>query len=115
MLQWPSCPGRKVIQNKHSTDVASPPSPPLVCVSIHTEGKSYSDLSQVLVLIDPPAWRARRTVGKAREFLKQGNIAEAEALCLEQMEHMHARLNMDGRNFHSSTSQPQPEPFMSLQ
>ena len=40
-------------------------------------------------------WRARRTVGRARELVKNGNIAEAEALCLEQMEHMHARLNMD--------------------
>ena len=42
-------------------------------------------------------WRARRTVGKARELLKGGNIAEAEALCLEQMEHVHARLNMDSK------------------
>jgi|AntAceMinimDraft_5_1070358.scaffolds.fasta_scaffold05761_1 hypothetical protein len=41
-------------------------------------------------------WRARRTVGKARDLVKVGNIAEAEALCLEQMEHMHARLNMSG-------------------
>lgn len=40
-------------------------------------------------------WRTRRTVGKARDFIKEGNIAEAEALCLEQMEHMHARLNKD--------------------
>jgi hypothetical protein len=45
----------------------------------------------MLVFNAPTARRARRTVGKAREFLKKGNIAEAEALCLEQMEHMHAR------------------------
>jgi len=36
--------GRGVIENTHSTDVESPPSPLRVCMSIHAEGKSCSDL-----------------------------------------------------------------------
>jgi len=31
--------------NKHAIDVGSPPPPLRVCKSIHTEGKSYSNLS----------------------------------------------------------------------
>jgi hypothetical protein len=60
-------------------------------MSVYPEGELCSDLGNMLVFNAPTARRARRTVGKAREFLKKGNIAEAEALCLEQMEHMHAR------------------------
>jgi hypothetical protein len=46
--------------NKHSTDVEfppPPPPPPRVCMSIHPESKSCSDLSRVLVRNDPAAWR----------------------------------------------------------
>ena len=37
-------PGKGVVENKHSTDVESPPRPPRVCVSIQPEGKSCSNL-----------------------------------------------------------------------
>ena len=46
-----------LLRTKHSTDVESPPPPPRVCMSIHPEGKSCSDLRGVLVLNDPPARR----------------------------------------------------------
>ena len=39
--------------------------------------------------------RARKTVGSARQLVKSGDFAGAEALCTAQMEHVHARLNMD--------------------
>jgi len=60
-------PGRGVIENKHSTDVESPsPPPPCVCMSIHPEGESCSDLGWVHVLSDPAVWwRTRRTCGPA--------------------------------------------------
>ena len=38
---------------------------------------------------------ARRTFGEARDLVNRGEFAEAEAACLAQMEHVHARLNMD--------------------
>jgi hypothetical protein len=40
-------PGRVVIENKHSTDVASPPPPPLVCERIHRADQfvSHADAS----------------------------------------------------------------------
>ena len=38
---------------------------------------------------------ARRTFGEARDLLPRGHFAEAEAACLKQMEHVHARLNTD--------------------
>lgn len=38
---------------------------------------------------------ARRTFGEARDLLARGHFAEAEAACLKQMEHVHARLNTD--------------------
>ena len=38
-------PGRGVVQNKHSTDVESPPPPPRVCMSIHTGGKAHAPMS----------------------------------------------------------------------
>ena len=41
-------------------------------------------------------YRSRRVVSKARELVKKGDVAEAESLCMEQMEHVHARLAMDG-------------------
>jgi len=46
LIEWVhgDWPGRGVIENKHSTDVESPPPPPRVCMSIHPEGKSCSDL-----------------------------------------------------------------------
>ena len=40
-------------------------------------------------------FRARRTAAKARDLARRGEIAEAEALCLEQMERVHARLAAD--------------------
>ena len=40
-------------------------------------------------------FRARRTVAKARDLARRGDIAEAEALCLEQVERVHARLAAD--------------------
>jgi hypothetical protein len=40
----------RVIENKHSTDVESPPPFPRVCMSIHPEGKPGSDIGRVLVL-----------------------------------------------------------------
>ena len=36
--------GRGAVQNKHSTNVESPPPPPRLCMSIHPEGKSCSCL-----------------------------------------------------------------------
>ena len=39
--------------------------------------------------------RARKTVASARQLVKSGDFAGAEALCTAQMEHVHARLNMD--------------------
>ena len=39
--------------------------------------------------------RSRRVAAKARDLVKRGDVAEAEALCMEQMEHVHARLAMD--------------------
>jgi len=33
-------------ENKHSTDVESPPPPPRVCMSIQYEGEPFSDLGQ---------------------------------------------------------------------
>ena len=39
--------------------------------------------------------RARKTVSSARQLVKSGDFASAEALCTAQMEHVHARLNMD--------------------
>jgi hypothetical protein len=44
------------MEDKHSTDF-EPPAPPYslwVCMSIHPEGESCSDLGRVLVLNDPP-------------------------------------------------------------
>ena len=38
---------------------------------------------------------ARRTFGEARDLLTRGHFTEAEAACLKQMEHVHARLNTD--------------------
>lgn len=38
---------------------------------------------------------ARRTYGEARDLVANGHFAEAEAACLRQMEHVHARLNAD--------------------
>ena len=38
---------------------------------------------------------ARRTFGEARDLVANGHFAEAEAACLRQMEHVHARLNTD--------------------
>ena len=55
--------GRGVIENKHSTDVKHPSSPPRVCMNIHCEGKACSDLGRVLVLNDP---RIRRPADCAR-------------------------------------------------
>jgi hypothetical protein len=49
-------PGRGVIENKHSTDVESPPSPPRKCMSIHTEGKSCSYIGSSACTNDPPPW-----------------------------------------------------------
>ena len=40
-------------------------------------------------------YRSRRVAAKARELVKRGNVAEAEAVCMEQIEHVHARLAMD--------------------
>jgi hypothetical protein len=40
-------------------------------------------------------YRSRRVAAKARDLVKRGDVAEAEALCLEQVEHVHARLAMD--------------------
>lgn len=40
-------------------------------------------------------YRSRRVAAKARDLVKRGDVAEAEALCMEQMEHVHARLAMD--------------------
>jgi hypothetical protein len=39
-----AAPGRSVAESKHSTDVESPPAHPRVCMSVHTEGESCSDL-----------------------------------------------------------------------
>ena len=39
--------------------------------------------------------RARKTVSSARQLVKSGDFAGAEALCTAQMEHVHARLNMN--------------------
>ena len=58
-----SNPGRGGVENKHSSDDGSPPPPPHVCMSIHTEGKSCSDLGRVLVLNDPTA-RCPDTAGR---------------------------------------------------
>ena len=38
---------------------------------------------------------ARRTFREARDLVANGHFAEAEAACLRQMEHVHARLNTD--------------------
>jgi hypothetical protein len=56
--------GREVIENKHSTDVESPPPPPppCLCMSMHTQGKSCSDPGRVLLLNDPPAHSPRKQV-----------------------------------------------------
>ena len=40
-------------------------------------------------------YRSRRVAAKARELVKRGDVAEAEAVCMEQVEHVHARLAMD--------------------
>jgi hypothetical protein len=53
-----SSPGMGVIVNKHSTDVRSPP-PLRVCIGIHHDAQSCSDLCRVLVLNDPRAWIPR--------------------------------------------------------
>jgi len=51
--------GKGVIGNKHSTDVEySPPS--RVCMGVHPEDKSCTDLGLVLVLNDPAAWGGGR-------------------------------------------------------
>jgi len=47
--------GTGVIQNQRSTDSEYPAPPPGVCMSIHPEGKSCSDLGRVLDLNDPTA------------------------------------------------------------
>ena len=47
---------RMVSENKHPTGVESHPPPSHVCMSIHPEGKSCSDLGRVLVLNDPSDW-----------------------------------------------------------
>jgi hypothetical protein len=46
-------PGRGVHENKRSTDVEFTPPPPRLCMSIHPEGESCSDLGRLLVLNDP--------------------------------------------------------------
>ena len=50
--------GRGVIENKHSTDVESPPPPPRlpprVCIDIHAGGELCSDFGRVLVFIQSP-------------------------------------------------------------
>jgi len=55
--------GRGGIENWHSTDVESPPTPPPPCpyVRIHSEGESCSDLGRVRVLNDPSTRALRRT------------------------------------------------------
>ena len=62
--------GRGLIEIKHTTDTASPPPSPRVCMSIHPECQSCFDLGRVLVLDDPPAGlhqpRVRRAAGDAR-------------------------------------------------
>ena len=54
----------RVIDNKHSSDVQSPPPPLRVCISIHAEGESSSDLGRVLVLCNPPATCLKVQSGK---------------------------------------------------
>ena len=50
-----------VVDNKHWTDVESPPSPPRLCMSGYPEGKSCSDLVRELVRDDPAAgWCSHR-------------------------------------------------------
>ena len=59
--------GRGGIQNKHSTDVESPPLPLRVSMSIHPEGKSRSDLGSSAVSQSGPGGRAAgRAPGGAR-------------------------------------------------
>ena len=50
-----SPPPRGVIVDKHSINFVSPPPAPRVRMSIHTEGKSCSDIGLVLVLNDRPS------------------------------------------------------------
>jgi len=53
--------GRRVIENRQSSDVEPPPPPPpCVCMSIHTQGKSGSDLGPVIFLNDCPARRGQQ-------------------------------------------------------
>lgn len=40
-------------------------------------------------------YRTRRLVWRVRELADRGEVAEAEALCCEQMERVHAKLNLD--------------------
>jgi len=59
MLQsWPS----SCIANNHTTDIESAPPPPHLCMSIHPQGESYSDVGRVLVLVlnDPAGRRTTR-------------------------------------------------------
>jgi hypothetical protein len=84
-----------VIENKHSTGVASAHPSPRICMSIHPYGKSCSGIGRVLVLHDPlarpnvnvgglmdpeheehtvemdPYWDALYDAGKGEEFLRK--------------------------------------------
>jgi len=47
IARWCGGLGRGLIENKHSSDVESPPPPPYVCMSIHTQCKSCSDVGSI--------------------------------------------------------------------
>ena len=60
--------GRGFTENQHAAGVESPPPAPRVCMSIHPEGRSCSDLgSSGSVLNDPPARLHNRAKGYSRE------------------------------------------------
>ena len=82
-------PGQGVLENKHSTDVESACCPPRFCMSIHTQGKSCSDIRRVIVLNDPPAGAASPAVPGIRHDGADGH--EASWRLCGRARHKHAQ------------------------
>ena len=102
---------RGIIENKYSTDVEYPPSPPpRVCMSGHTQDKSCFDIDRLLDLDDPPARRLTYTaVGVDDEGLvNPADVAAAVTplTCLVTIMHANNEVGAVGPDRHCSPHRP---------
>jgi len=86
-------PGRGVIESKHSNDVESPPPLPRVCMSMHPDGNSCSNLSRVLILKGPPARPAGVLHSAGAHHGAAGGVQRVGGHC----GHRHAPAHRPGR------------------